>query len=88
LRDELTGERQILRPYGKEGKKHVGKTKDIREAVEAELDFDPLVDSASITVKNLNGEVSQRAAAEQAVAGAAWMANGVVEVDDDLYITG
>jgi osmotically-inducible protein OsmY len=36
----------------------VGKTKDIREAVEAELDFDPLVDSANITVKNLNGEVA------------------------------
>jgi hypothetical protein len=30
----------------------VGKTKDIRGAVEAELTFDPLVDAANITVKN------------------------------------
>ncbi len=27
----------------------MGKTKDIRKAVEAELDFDPLVDPANIT---------------------------------------
>jgi osmotically-inducible protein OsmY len=36
----------------------MGTTKDIREAVEAELDFDPLVDSAGVTVKNLNGDVA------------------------------
>ena len=36
----------------------MGKTKDIREAVENELAFDPLVDSADITVKNMNGEVA------------------------------
>jgi hypothetical protein len=47
--DELTGERHILPPYGRGGYTRVGKTKDIREAVEAELDFDPLVDSANIT---------------------------------------
>jgi len=34
------------------------RTKDIREAVEAELSFDPLVDSADIAVRNLNGEVA------------------------------
>jgi osmotically-inducible protein OsmY len=34
------------------------RTKDIRETVEAELDFDPLVDPTSITVGNLNGEVA------------------------------
>lgn len=34
------------------------RTKDIREAVEAELGFDPLVDPTSITVGNLNGEVA------------------------------
>jgi hypothetical protein len=33
----------------------VGKTKDIRGAVEAELTFDPLVDAANITVKNMAG---------------------------------
>jgi len=33
-------------------------TKDIREAVEAELTFDPLVDATDITVKNINGDVA------------------------------
>ncbi|MCU1657420.1 MAG: OsmY protein, partial [Pseudonocardiales bacterium] len=32
------------------------KTKDIRETVEAELTFDPLVDATYITVKNMGGE--------------------------------
>lgn len=36
----------------------MGKTKDIRGAVEKELIFDPLVDSADIIVKNMNGEVA------------------------------
>jgi len=36
----------------------VGKTKDIREAVEGELIFDPLVDPTNITVRNMNGEVA------------------------------
>ena len=34
------------------------KTKDIREAVQKELEFDPLVDEAGITVKNMNGDVA------------------------------
>ena len=36
----------------------MGRTKDIREAVEAELGFDPLVDSADIAVRNINGDVA------------------------------
>lgn len=36
----------------------MGTTKDIREAVEAELRFDPLVDETEITVKNINGDVA------------------------------
>jgi osmotically-inducible protein OsmY len=36
----------------------MGKAKDIREAVEAELGFDPLVDAAGITVRNMNGQVA------------------------------
>ena len=36
----------------------MGKTKYIREAVEAELNFDPLVDPAGVTVRNLNGQVA------------------------------
>jgi osmotically-inducible protein OsmY len=34
------------------------KTKDIREAVQAELAFDPLVDDSAITVQSLGGEVA------------------------------
>jgi osmotically-inducible protein OsmY len=59
----------------------MGKNKDVREAVESELIFDPLVDETDITVKNLNGEVAlngsvpsypqyvEAAAAAQRVAG-------------------
>ncbi len=36
----------------------MGKTKDIRQAVEDELAFDPLVDSANIKVMNMNGDVA------------------------------
>ena len=36
----------------------MGKTKDIREAVEAELRFDPLVEPADIAVRNINGDVA------------------------------
>ncbi|MEV0486632.1 BON domain-containing protein [Streptomyces sp. NPDC050508] len=35
----------------------MSRTKDIRQSVEAELVFDPLVDSTDITVHNLGGEV-------------------------------
>ncbi|MFD8816481.1 BON domain-containing protein [Streptomyces sp. NPDC059627] len=35
----------------------MSKTKDIRQSVEAELVFDPLVDATDITVHNLGGEV-------------------------------
>ena len=33
----------------------MGKTNHIREAVEAELTFDPLVDDRAITVQNVGG---------------------------------
>ncbi len=36
----------------------MSKTKDIRQAVEAELDFDPLIDSSGITVVNLGGDIA------------------------------
>jgi osmotically-inducible protein OsmY len=48
--------RRLIR-HGK-GWTQMGKTKDIREAVDAELTFDPLVDAANITVKNKDGEVA------------------------------
>ena len=36
----------------------MSKTKGIREAVEAELAFDPRIDATNITVKQMNGEVA------------------------------
>jgi osmotically-inducible protein OsmY len=59
----------------------MGTTKDIRDAVEAELEFDPLVDDADIHVVNISGDVAlngtvpsypqylEAAAAAQRVAG-------------------
>jgi hypothetical protein len=41
----------------------MGTTKNIREAVQAELSFDPLVDFTDITVRNMNGDVGRRGAA-------------------------
>ena len=34
----------------------MSKTTDIRDAVQAELDFDPLVDASDITIRNMNGD--------------------------------
>jgi osmotically-inducible protein OsmY len=71
------------------------KTKDIREAVEAELNFDPLVDDADITVVNMNGEVAlngtvpsypqylEAAAAAQRVAGVTDVLNHLAVVLPD-----
>ena len=42
----------------KDNRDPVKRTKDIRDAVEKELDFDPLIDAAGITVKNMNGDVA------------------------------
>ena len=36
----------------------MGTTKDIRDAVEAELKYDPLIDATDITVRNINGDVA------------------------------
>jgi len=40
------------------GFRPVGTTKDIREAIKAELAFDPLVDATDIRVRDLNGDVA------------------------------
>ena len=40
------------------GKDPVSKTKDVRAAVEKELGFDPMVDAADITVRNIAGDVT------------------------------
>jgi osmotically-inducible protein OsmY len=36
----------------------MSQTKDIRDAVESELGYDPLVDNSDISVKNINGDVA------------------------------
>lgn len=36
----------------------MGKTKDVREAVEKELSFDPRVDAMHIAVRNIAGDVT------------------------------
>ncbi len=36
----------------------VGRTKDVRAAVDKELGFDPMVDAADITVRNIGGDVT------------------------------
>jgi osmotically-inducible protein OsmY len=36
----------------------MSQTKDIRDAVERELSYDPLVDDADISVKNINGDAA------------------------------
>jgi hypothetical protein len=56
----------------------VAKTKDVRAAVEKELDFDPRVDSAHVRTW----------AEHDAVIGAASMAIGVIDIRDNLQITG
>jgi osmotically-inducible protein OsmY len=76
----------------------MGTTKDIREAVNAELNFDPLVDDAYIHVVNVNGDVAlngtvpsypqylEAAAAAQRVGGVKNVQNHleVVLPDDDF----
>ena len=71
-------------------------TKDIREAVEDELNFDPLVDTSNISVKNLNGDVAlngtvtsypqylEAAAAAQRVAGVKHVHNHLAVVLPDV----
>jgi len=76
----------------------MGKTQDIREAVEAELRYDPLIDPADISVMNINGDVAlngtvpsypqylEAAAAAQRVAGVKNVHNHLeVVLSDDDY---
>ena len=69
----------------------MGKTKDIREAVEAELAFDPRVDATNITVKNMNGEVALNGTVPSfpqylGAAAAARRVAGVTNVDNHLEV--
>ena len=67
------------------------KTTDIREAVQAELDFDPLVDTATITVKNIDGDVAINGTVPsypqyQEAAAAARRVSGVKQVHNHLMV--
>jgi osmotically-inducible protein OsmY len=78
--------------------KEMGETQDIREAVEAELRYDPLIDPADISVANINGDVAlngtvpsypqylEAAAAAQRVTGVKNVHNHLeVVLSDDDY---
>lgn len=66
-------------------------TKDIREGVRKELDFDPLVDATGITVKNMNGDVALNGMVPSYrqyldAAAAAKRVNGVTRVHNHLSV--
>jgi osmotically-inducible protein OsmY len=67
------------------------KAKDIREAVQKELEFDPLVDAAGISVKNLSGDVALNGTVPSypqylQAAAAAKRVQGVTRVHNHLMV--
>ena len=69
----------------------MGKDTEIREAVEAELGEDPLVDVTDITVKNINGDVALDGTVANypqylEAAEAAWRVAGVTNVHNHLQV--
>jgi osmotically-inducible protein OsmY len=69
----------------------MGKTSDIREAVEAELAFDPLVDESAVTVQNIGGVVALNGTVSSypqylEAAAAAQRIYGVTEVHNHLEV--
>lgn len=66
-------------------------TRDIREAVQKELAYDPLVDAANIAVKNMNGNVALNGTVtsypqSQEAAAAAKRVKGVTRVHNHLRV--
>ena len=69
----------------------VGKTKDVRAAVDKELGFDPMVDAAHITVRNIGGDVTPTGTVPSypqyvAAAAAARRVAGVTGVHNNLEV--
>src|SRR4029078_1057038 len=67
------------------------KPQDIRDAVELELGYDPLVDISDITVKNINGEVALNGTVpslphDVEAAAAARRVSGVKDVHNHLEV--
>ena len=55
---EPDGKEVDLAVAPKSPREAVKATRDVREAVRKELEFDPLIDASGITVKNMNGDVA------------------------------
>jgi osmotically-inducible protein OsmY len=69
----------------------MGKTRDVREAVETELSYDPLLDATDISVKNVSGNVALTGTVPSypqylEAAQAAWRVAGVTEVHNNLEV--
>ena len=69
----------------------MSKTSDIRDAVQAELEFDPLVNTANVTVKNIEGDVALNGTVPsfpqyQEAAAAARRVSGVKQVHNHLMV--
>jgi len=69
----------------------VQKTRDIRDGVKRELDYDPLVDATDIIVKNMNGDVALSGTVpsypqRQEAAAAAKRVQGVTRVHNHLMV--
>ncbi len=67
------------------------RNKDIREAVQKELEYDPLVDASGISVKNMNGDVALNGTVPSypqylAAAVAAKRVQGVTRVHNHLMV--
>jgi len=67
------------------------RSQDVSDAVQSELDFDPLVDQADITVKDLNGEVALNGTVPSypqylEAAAAAQRVDGVKRVHNHLMV--
>jgi osmotically-inducible protein OsmY len=69
----------------------MSQTKDIRDAVENELSYDPLVDESDISVKNINGDVALNGTVPSypqylEAATAAWRVAGVKKLQNHLEV--
>src|SRR3974390_269064 len=78
-------------PRSRKGVRQMGKTKDVRAAVEAELGFDPLVNAADIKVMNLGGDVTLAGTVPSypqylEAAAAARRVDGVTGVHNNLMV--
>src|SRR5215469_2731680 len=75
----------------RKGHTGMGTTKDIRDAVNAELKFDPLVDDADVHVVNINGDVALNGTVPSypqylEAAAATQRVSGVKNVDNHLQV--